>query len=326
MTMRIAINRSMGIPLVTQIRDQIVAAIAGGHLERGDRLPTIRQLAEFLGINRNTVAQVYRQLENEGYLSTRAGGGTTVAHTVATTDTIRASTLRELVSQALRAAEAAGFTPREFAELAYYQSAQQYAHPSILVIDEYGGELDFLDKTIRAALPASTIQCMLLADLAAVPAQDRPLRLHRFDFALVPFYCLEQVTTLLAGCDLPTLAAGVGPSLKVLERIRDTSADKSVAIVCSEPSGPEYMERSLRRAGIAFLEVHHAYLGQDKLADILAESDLIIASEGSTETVRALAAEDKVITYSAILSAESLATVRSYAGYVSRQHGSDGLK
>lgn len=322
MPLKIAISRSLGIPLTTQVHDQIVAAVASGHLAPGDRLPTIRELAEFLGINRNTVAQVYRQLEAEGYLSTRAGGGTTVADSVATADAVRASTLRRLVDQALRAAEAAGFSAREFAELAYYESAQQTFRPSIVVIDEYRGELDFLCETIQSALPAAHITGLLLTELAALPADDRARRLRPFDFALVPFYCLDQANTLLADCDLPTLAAGVGPSLKVLQRIRDASAGtKRVAIVCSEPTGPHYMEQSLRHAGITLAEVSRAHLGLGDLAEIVTGSDLIIASEGSAEKVRTLAAGAPVITYSAILSAESLATIRSYADTVSRRHG-----
>ncbi|WP_170176137.1 GntR family transcriptional regulator [Lentzea flaviverrucosa] len=317
--MRIAINRTMGVPLATQIRDQIVAAIASGQLSRGDRLPTIRQLAEFLGINRNTVAQGYRQLEAEGYVSTRAGGGTTVAETAATADALRAGALRELVATALRTAEAAGFDAREFAELAYYQSAQQPLRPWILVVDEYDGELASLSDAVRAALPDSTVHGMTLADLASLTVSDRAARLRRFDFALVPFYCLEHVNSLLAGADLPTLAAGVGPSLKVLQRIRETSADKRVAIVCSEPEGPSYMERSLRRAEVIPAEVRHAHLGQDSLAAVLLDADLVIASEGSVDTVRGLVDAEKVITYSNILSEESLATIRSYAEFVSRQ-------
>ena len=74
-----SVSRTLGVPLVTQIRDQILSAISVGDLRHGERLPTVRQLAGFLGINRNTVAQAYRLLENDGHIITRAGGGTTVA-------------------------------------------------------------------------------------------------------------------------------------------------------------------------------------------------------------------------------------------------------
>src|SRR5918999_5401735 len=140
----IAVSRSVGIPLATQIHDQVVAAISVGDLRAGDRLPTIRELAAFLQINRNTVAQVYRLLEAEGYVTTRAGGGTTVAEGHATAAAASAGVLREIVHQALRRAESAGFTAREVADLAYYQAAQPTAvpPPPTLAIDEYRGEPD----------------------------------------------------------------------------------------------------------------------------------------------------------------------------------------
>jgi GntR family transcriptional regulator len=310
MRMRIAINRSMGIPLATQIRDQIVAAIASRALRAGDRLPTIRQLAEYLLINRNTVAQVYRQLETEGYLTTRAGGGTTVADTAATSDAIRADALRTLVTEALRGAVAAGFTAREFAELAYYESAQQPARPTILVTDEYPGELIFLAEAVGRALPAATVHGLPLADLATLSATERSARLSSYDFAVAPFYCVEQVRAL---CELPVLAAGAGPSLKMLEGIRGASPGKNVAIICSEPTGPAYMETSLRRAGISFGAVTHTHLAEPDLPRTLAAADLIIASEGSINKVRALAPTHPVVTYSAILSDESMAAIRQYA-------------
>src|SRR5918992_3276517 len=169
----IAVSRSLGIPIATQIRDQIVAAISVGDLRSGDRLPTIRELAAFLSINRNTVAQVYRLLEAEGYLTTRAGGGTTVADRGVSGAT-SADTLREIVQQALRKAESAGFSASEFAKLAYYEAAQPPALPAprILVIDEYRGELNHLSAAVRRALPDGVVDELLVADLQTTePAQ-----------------------------------------------------------------------------------------------------------------------------------------------------------
>ena len=66
------------LPLVDQIRTGIRQAIAAGELGPGDALPTVRQLASDLGINLNTVARAYRQLEADGLVSTRRGRGTVV--------------------------------------------------------------------------------------------------------------------------------------------------------------------------------------------------------------------------------------------------------
>ncbi|WP_165960469.1 GntR family transcriptional regulator [Actinocrispum wychmicini] len=318
----IAVSRTLGIPLATQIRDQIVAAISVGDLRPGDRLPTIRQLAEFLDINRNTVAQVYRLLEAEGYLSTRAGGGTTVAAGAATVAATVAGALREIVTQALRRAEAAGFTAREFAELAYYQAAARTAVPAarILVIDEYQGELDFLRTTVSQTLPDSVVDAALLAHLQRADPAQRAQRLAGFDFAVVAFYSLDQAQPVLAEADLPLLAAGIGPSLHSLRRITEECGGKQVAIVCTEPEGPPRMEASLRRAGITFSSApRHAHVHQDNLTAVLASCEAIIASQGSTDALTDLAPGTPIITYSRLLSDETLATLRTYTEYVARR-------
>ena len=52
-------------PIYDQIKKQILRYIQLGILNPNDKLPSIRQLAESLGINPNTVAKAYQQLENE---------------------------------------------------------------------------------------------------------------------------------------------------------------------------------------------------------------------------------------------------------------------
>lgn len=61
------------------------SAIVDGRLAPGARLPAARSLASDLGISRNTVADVYAQLTAEGWLTSRVGAGTWVAHRRATT-------------------------------------------------------------------------------------------------------------------------------------------------------------------------------------------------------------------------------------------------
>jgi DNA-binding transcriptional regulator YhcF (GntR family) len=313
-----SVSRTLGVPLVTQIRDQILSAISVGDLRPGERLPTVRQLAGFLGINRNTVAQAYRLLENDGHIITRAGGGTTVAGDPDAPAPAASEQLRAIVVEAFRQARAAGFTAREFAKLAYYASVREDAVPAhrIVVIDDYRGELDFMCAAIRRALPGSQVDALLVAELqAADPAHVRQ-RMSAVDCALVAFYCLETVRPILTAANVPIVVAGIGPTLGALRRIADECASKRVAIVCTEPNGPDHMEAALRRVGITFVfEPLHGHAHDDKLAKILAECEVVIASPGSADLVRDLAEGKPVIGYSRLVSEETLANLRSYTEY-----------
>ena len=59
---------SSDVPLYMQLRNQIVIGIAEGKLVPGEKLPTIRALADESGINMMTVSKAYQILKQEGYL------------------------------------------------------------------------------------------------------------------------------------------------------------------------------------------------------------------------------------------------------------------
>lgn len=65
-------------PIYQQIRDQIVVGIAQGVLAPGEKLPTIRALADEAGVNMMTVSKAYQLLKQEGYITTDRRSGTVV--------------------------------------------------------------------------------------------------------------------------------------------------------------------------------------------------------------------------------------------------------
>ncbi|MFK4148321.1 GntR family transcriptional regulator [Streptomyces sp. NPDC004065] len=77
MTLRIHIQD--GAPPYEQVRAQISEQARSGALPVGHRLPTVRGLAESLGLAANTVAKAYRALEADGVIETRGRNGTFVA-------------------------------------------------------------------------------------------------------------------------------------------------------------------------------------------------------------------------------------------------------
>lgn len=71
----IVLDAARGTPPYEQIRSQIAEHLESGELQPGDRLPTVRRLAEDLGVAANTVARAYRELEYAGVIETRGRGG-----------------------------------------------------------------------------------------------------------------------------------------------------------------------------------------------------------------------------------------------------------
>ena len=69
------IDVSAGLPVYRQILDQIKYYVASGILKPGDRLPSIRELAQTLAVNPTTVVRVYADLEHEGVIEMHHGRG-----------------------------------------------------------------------------------------------------------------------------------------------------------------------------------------------------------------------------------------------------------
>ena len=76
--MLLQLNFSSDAPIYQQIRNQVVTAIASGELSPGERLPTIRALAEECGINMMTASKAYQVLKSEGYVVTGRRDGAVV--------------------------------------------------------------------------------------------------------------------------------------------------------------------------------------------------------------------------------------------------------
>jgi len=82
--MYITIDESDRRPIYRQVADEIKGLIARGELREGMALPPVRQVADDLGVNLNTIAAAYRDLQKEGLLKVRHGSGAMVsARTVA---------------------------------------------------------------------------------------------------------------------------------------------------------------------------------------------------------------------------------------------------
>ena len=77
--MQLSIDKDTPISVSEQVKVQILTLIESGRLAEGERLPTVKELADSLNLNYNTVAAVYRALEREGYLEQNRRAGTKVA-------------------------------------------------------------------------------------------------------------------------------------------------------------------------------------------------------------------------------------------------------
>jgi len=114
----IALSPSHPDPMYKQVTDQIKDAIATGDLTPNDRLPSVRELSEALKVSAITIKRAYLDLENDGYILTRAGLGSFVADV--SRDALRSRKLDELraeVTRLVRTAARFGITSEDIIQL-----------------------------------------------------------------------------------------------------------------------------------------------------------------------------------------------------------------
>jgi DNA-binding transcriptional regulator YhcF (GntR family) len=110
----IAIDRRADVPIGVQLAWALRTRIGDGRFTPGQRLPGLREVAEELGVNVNTVRTVYQRLEQEGLIDSQQGSGTFVGPTPR-----QPSAVGTIAANAAREAHATGVDPREVAAALY---------------------------------------------------------------------------------------------------------------------------------------------------------------------------------------------------------------
>ena len=108
-----------GLPIYTQIVNQIQAQVVGGILKPGDQLSTVRALAAELRVNFNTVARAYRVLDEARIISTQQGRGTYITEVPPpnVSEQLRKESLEALTQRHISEAIRLGFSKNEIRQM-----------------------------------------------------------------------------------------------------------------------------------------------------------------------------------------------------------------
>lgn len=108
-----------GLPIYTQIVNQIQSQLANRIIKPGDQLPTVRALALELRVNFNTVARAYRILDEARIISTQQGRGTYITEIPPpeVSERLRHKSLETLTQRFISEASRLGFSEREISQM-----------------------------------------------------------------------------------------------------------------------------------------------------------------------------------------------------------------
>jgi len=254
--MDLQINSKSHVPVHVQLGQQIKHLILAGNFEVGSRLPSIRAMAGFLRINRNTVARVFTELEREGFVESRRGSGVYVL--APPVDAVEMK--RDVLDRVMDLAAAQG-VPVE--ELAYALLARAGTEPpeksNILFVECTWAELDQFSDELGQQLPV-VVERVLLEDLAqrVSAGEDLPWRL-----AVTTFFHVHEVQELMEPLGVETVALLAEANLESLRRLTELPAGTAVGVVGWGRTCMENLSRSLEGAGLDHLDFIQAYVDED---------------------------------------------------------------
>jgi DNA-binding transcriptional regulator YhcF (GntR family) len=288
--MSLQVDAHSPIPIRRQLTEQLKHLIEAGGVPRDQALPSIRELAGFLGINPNTVARVIEDLQRSGYVEARRGRGVFVAPALPArpSPTLRQRFLQEMVIQAA----ARGMTADDLAvgvlSLAAIRPVAVQGAVEVLLVECSESEIEFFARELEAHLPVH-VDKVLLGELATVTR--RLERAVRWGAAVTSFGHLPEVERLLAGKGIPVIALLAEAHLETLHRLAQLPSGTRVG-VASAAETAHNLEHSIANAGLPNITLVGASPPEGAaLGRLVRRVDVIVCSTSAAARVRQLAGD-----------------------------------
>ncbi len=246
-----------GSIIVDQLRDRIVTGIFLGSWQQGERLPSIRDVAEAESVDRKTAAAAYRRLEEEGLVRVRARSGVYLRTDVASA---QSSPLERLHRRWLRNTYEGG------RELGLDTGTMLRLLESIAAIEQTAIPVVESDSAM-AALIAEELQ--VRARLHAVPAANIDLRQLREQFEFAPFVVttpfFNQLTSLQTS--FPTVVqATLAPEL--LDALRATLSKPRALVVAPCEAIASKIRRAIEQGQLGAIAETPTVINAQEQSDI----------------------------------------------------------
>lgn len=250
---KMGVDTYSSVPIFQQLSDQVRYLVRSGQLKPGMRLPAARQLADHLGIHRNTVLKAYVELGRSGIIVSRGNHGTFVGDTVEGSSAVEGAIL-DLVAQLITEANKSSIAPTELASFVFSQAMSQRTKPrrSIVIVECNPDSLEHYRREIAQAVGVRVQPILLDALESWSPASEEST------IVVTTFFHFAEVRRRLRGApwtfSSELVAINVQPHLDVLQRLNELPSGTrlGIAYVHSDP----YASARLRRMHEAISHAH----------------------------------------------------------------------
>jgi GntR family transcriptional regulator len=286
--MHLRVDAHSPIPIRWQLTEQLKHAIEGGGVSRDHALPSIRELAGFLGINPNTVARSIEDLKRSGHVEARRGKGVFTAFVHSTRPSL--SRREAFLKDAVIRAAALEMTPNDVAvgvlSVAGVGLAAFRGAVPVLLVECSPSELDFFARELEAQLPIQ-VEKVLLSELAEVVRRRK--RADCWGAAVTSFGHLPEVEHRLEDLGVPVVAVLAEVHLETLHRLAQLPPGTRVGVVSAERETAHNLEHSIMNAALPNVaRVEVSPIEDPALRRLVRRVDAIVCSTSVAERVRGL--------------------------------------
>lgn len=235
--MNFTLTKNSPLPVYVQIQEQIKLALLLGRLRPGDTLPSIRDVATQLGVNRGIVYKAYMQMQASGILSLHKGKGVLVDKAVKYNHgRVLADKVERLSDNLFSKIRNMGVSPSAFAR--YFQQmawASENSLPFIIFVDVTKAQ-----AVERAARISSLWQVHIEGvSIDELPSMDTN-RLQRVRKAVASYLRVDQVRKALRKTSIEVIPIGLRVKESTLDEFAKFPADISILLIMDDHDYPAH--------------------------------------------------------------------------------------
>jgi DNA-binding transcriptional regulator YhcF (GntR family) len=297
--MEFRLDRDLPVPLGTQLRGLIEYGIGFGELTPGERLPSVREMAEQLRVAPMTVAQVYRELKDQGLLQSRLGAGTFVAdagkplpRTGADMTELHRSIDRLIddgLAMGLRASDLAGLVGARMAE-----RLASGTRKHIALVGNFEAATSAYAYAIGEILGSHvTVEALTIDAISQQPTAHQ--RAAAADLVLTFAHRRHEVVKLLPG----SVVAAISfiPSEATRRSLASLDPLAQVAVVSIFPEFTPLMKTAVQRFAPHVPSISVTLINAPDLDSLLRRCDVLVYATGAEDLVDRLPAGTQAFEY-----------------------------
>ncbi len=293
--MDIAFNRNNPIPIGIQVKEHIKMLIYSGDYKSGDKLPSINELALSLGVNKNTIAAVFKELQKEGYVESYRGKGVFVKGKKI--NKLIDCELLYKVDMVIREAKKKGIGVSELINLISSNFDRTYLPKKIKVLFLMGISQQLVDiniEKLRESIPAVEFEGLLLSKkLSEEKLADS---VGTADVVLVPSILYDFIKGHIPE---GKLIIKTRANFKMLDGLKKHVEKKKikVAVIGENSSGAQALAGMFVSAGLFKPKLVLSLDNLEKCRKDLKDIDSLVVCLSAKEEVEKLKMKDKSIYY-----------------------------